>query len=171
MLLFGSYHLLGSSFADSLSETLTGDAVPGCQQPVVDRLSRHTVPVLLSHSNFFSSKAHAPFDSLTTLLLCLSCRTIYHSQEQFCSLNDSVTRTPPQTGVSTDTRVKPTREHQQGMKSYVQNDIRKDCEYTCVEPVPVGSSSISLDFATNRPGLCFLVSRIRSSRMSSLARA
>lgn len=45
MLLLGSNHLLRGGLADGLCEALTGDAVPRGQQPVVDRLSRHTVPL------------------------------------------------------------------------------------------------------------------------------
>lgn len=43
MLLLGSDHLLRSGLANGLGEALSGDAVPRGQQPVVDRLSRHTV--------------------------------------------------------------------------------------------------------------------------------
>lgn len=46
MLLLGSDHLLGGGLADGLGEALAGDAVPRGQQPVVDGLSRHTVPAV-----------------------------------------------------------------------------------------------------------------------------
>ncbi|TGZ49970.1 hypothetical protein DBV15_07467 [Temnothorax longispinosus] len=45
MLLLGPDHLLRGGLADGLGEALAGDAVPCGQQPVVDRLSRHTVPL------------------------------------------------------------------------------------------------------------------------------
>lgn len=45
MLLLGSDHLLRGGLADGLGEALAGDTVPRSQQPVVDRLSRHTVPL------------------------------------------------------------------------------------------------------------------------------
>lgn len=45
MLLLGADHLLRGGLADGLGEALAGDTVPRGQQPVVDRLSRHTVPL------------------------------------------------------------------------------------------------------------------------------
>lgn len=59
MLLFRSDHLLRGGLANRLGEALTGDAVPRGQQPVVDRLSRHTVP--LSHTVNISNSQQQQF--------------------------------------------------------------------------------------------------------------
>jgi len=45
MLLLGPDHLLRGGLADGFGKALAGDTVPRGQQPVVDRLSRHTVPL------------------------------------------------------------------------------------------------------------------------------
>lgn len=58
MLLFGSNHLLRGGLANGLGEALAGDAVPCSQQPVVDRLSRHTVPLSRSKYQQQSAIAH-----------------------------------------------------------------------------------------------------------------
>lgn len=63
MLLLRSDHLLRGSFTDGFGKTLAGDAVPRGQQPVVDRLSRHTVPLSVVAAN--SSYVHNVTDSPT----------------------------------------------------------------------------------------------------------
>lgn len=59
MFLLGADHLLRGGLADGLCEALAGDTVPRGQQPVVDRLSRHTVP--LSQSSGSRSQQQLTF--------------------------------------------------------------------------------------------------------------
>lgn len=73
MLLLRAYHLLGGGFADRFREALPGDAVPRCQQPVVYRLSRHTVVAAVTLEPLPSLRA--PFPILTSGGLSLSTAT------------------------------------------------------------------------------------------------
>lgn len=59
MFLLGADHLLRGGLTDGLGEALAGDTVPRGQQPVVDRLSRHTVP--LSQSSGSRSQQQLTF--------------------------------------------------------------------------------------------------------------
>lgn len=74
MFLLRSDHLLGGGFAYGLSESLSGNAVPGGEQPVVYRLSGHgyanragSVALVLSplYLPARSSSVHLPVSALT----------------------------------------------------------------------------------------------------------